>query len=52
MQKRTLILGSGPCAQNIAEDLLEKNVGIIIAAFVFGLFFFHFYFVFKYNISI
>ncbi|MBW1851363.1 MAG: hydrogenase iron-sulfur subunit [Deltaproteobacteria bacterium] len=32
MQKRTLIIGSGPCAQNIAEDLLEKNVEIIIAA--------------------
>ena len=32
MQKRTLIIGSGPCAQNIAEGLLEKNVEIIIAA--------------------
>jgi len=30
--RRSLIIGSGSCARNIAEDLLEKGIEIIIAA--------------------
>lgn len=32
MIKKTLIIGSGSCAGHIAEDLLSKNLDIIIAA--------------------
>ena len=32
MERRTLIIGSGPCAVNIAEDLMAQGINIVVAA--------------------
>ena len=32
MERKTLIIGSGPCAVNIAEKLLAQGVNVVVAA--------------------